>query len=99
MDPMAQAFAYYNFDTTAGRMVYNSTAVNPIYFNNDTTFPDGFVTPHDSWNNHWRQGQNTLHGWNPALPVQGSGAKSLGEELAGTTAFAQCQVNKEFRDV
>ena len=99
MDPMAQAFAYYNFDTTSGRMVYDSSAVHPKYFNNDTTFPDGFVTPDDSWHNHWRQGQNALLGWNQALPGQGSGAKSLGAELAGTDAFAQCQVKKVFRAV
>lgn len=99
MDPLAQAFAYYTFDTTSGRMVYNSTAVHPKYFNNDTTFPDGFVTPNDSWHNHWRQGQNALIGWNQALPGQGSGAKSLGDELAGSQAFAQCQVQKVFRAV
>jgi hypothetical protein len=99
MDPMAQAFAYYNFDTTSGRMVYDSTAVHSKYFNNDTTFPDGFVTPDDAWHNHWRHGQNALIGWNQALPGQGNGAKSLGEELAGTQAFAQCQVTKVFKAV
>jgi hypothetical protein len=99
MDPMAQAFAYYDFDETSQRMIYDATAVHSKYFNNDTTFPDGFVTPNDSWHNHWRQGQNALIGWNLALPGQGSGAKSLGEELAGTNAFAQCQVKKVFRAV
>ena len=99
MDPLAQAFAYYTFDDTAQRLVYNSSAVHPKYFNNDTTFPDGFVTPNDSWHNHWRQGQNALLGWNQALPGQGTGAKSLGEELAGTQAFAQCQVQKVFKTV
>jgi hypothetical protein len=99
MDPLAQAFAYYTFDTTAQRMVYTAGAVHQKYFNNDTTFPDGFVTPDDSWNNHWRQGQNALIGWNLALPGQGNGAKSLGEELAGTSAFAQCQVQKVFKAV
>jgi hypothetical protein len=99
MDPLAQAFAYYTFDETAQRMVYTQGAVQPKYFNNDTTFPDGFVTPDDSWNNHWRQGQNTLIGWNQALPGQGTGAKTLGEELAGTQAFAQCQVQKVFKAV
>ena len=64
MDPMAQAFAYYDFDETSRRMVYDATAVHSKYFNNDTTFPDGFVTPNDSWHNHWRQGQNALIGWN-----------------------------------
>jgi hypothetical protein len=99
MDPMAQAFAYYDFDETSTRMVYDAGAVHPKYFNNDATFPDGFVTPDNSWHNHWRQGQNALLGWNPALPGQGAGAKSLGEELAGTQAFAECQVEKVFKAV
>ena len=99
MDPLAQAFAYYDFDETSARLVYDSTAVNSKYFNNDATFGDGFVTPDDSWHNHWRQGQNALLGWSPTLPGQGNGAKSLGEELAGTQAFAQCQVKKVFKAV
>jgi hypothetical protein len=99
MDPLAQAFAYYDFDETTQAMVYDSSAVNPKYFNNDATFADGFVTPDDAWHNHWRQGQNALLGWNPALPGQGNGAKSLGEELAGTQAFAECQVKKVFKAV
>ena len=99
MDPLAQAFAYYDFDETSTAMVYNPAAVNSKYFNNDTTFADGFVTPNDSWHNHWRQGQNALIGWNPALPGQGTGARSLGEELAGTQAFARCQVKKVFKAV
>src|SRR5262245_19075504 len=68
MDPLAQAFAYYNFNSTSGRMEYtgppaNPPTVQPKYFNNKTTFADGFVTPNDSWDNHWRQGQNALIGW------------------------------------
>jgi hypothetical protein len=99
MDPLAQAFAYYDFDETAAAMIYDPSAVHPKYFNNDTTFADGFVTPDDSWHNHWRQGQNALLGWSPALPGQGNGAKSLGEELAGTQVFAECQVKKVFKAV
>ena len=99
MDPLAQAFAYYTFDDTAQRMIYSPGTVHPKYFNNDTTFPDGFVTPDDSWHNHWRQGQNALIGWSQALPGQGNGAKSLGIELASTDAFAQCQVQKVFKAV
>jgi len=99
MDPMAQAFAYYDFDETAGRLMYTPGTVQPKYFNNKATFPDGFVTPDDSWNNHWRQGQNALLGWSGTLPGSGTGAKSLGDELAHTTAFAQCQVTKVFKAV
>lgn len=99
MDPMAQAFAYYNFDETAGTMEYTDGVVQPKYFNNEETFADGFVTPNDAWNNYWREGQNANIGWNPGLPGSGNGAKSLGEELGGTQAFAQCQVTKVFRNV
>jgi hypothetical protein len=99
MDPLAQAFAYYNFNATSGSIEYTPGVVQPKYFNNDTTFPDGFVTPDDSWNNHWRQGQNALLGWSQQLPGSGTGAKSLGQELAGTTAFATCQVQKVFKAV
>jgi hypothetical protein len=105
MDPLAQAFAYYDFDETTTRLVYTGTApdpedrVQPKYFNNKETFADGFVTPDDSWSNHWRQGQNALLGWNTALPSSGNGAKSLGAELAGSDAFAQCQVTKVFQAV
>jgi hypothetical protein len=99
MDPMAQAFAYYNFDETTGQFQYTANAVQPKYFNNEETFPDGFVTPDDSWNNYWREGQNALIGWNGSLPGSGSGAKSLGQELGGSQAFAQCQVEKVFKSV
>jgi hypothetical protein len=99
MDPLAQAFAYYTFDDVTQRLMYTPGTVQPKYFNNDTTFEDGFITPDDSWHNHWRQGQNALLGWSQALPGQGSGAKSLGEELAGTQVFAQCQVQKVFKAV
>jgi hypothetical protein len=99
MDPLAQAFAYYNFNPTSGSIEYTAGVVQPKYFNNDTTFPDGFVTPDDAWDNHWRQGQNALLGWSQQLPGSGNGAKSLGQELAGTTAFATCQVQKVFKAV
>jgi hypothetical protein len=105
MDPLAQAFAYYDFDETTTRLVYSGNAslpedrVQPKYFNNKDTFADGFITPDNSWNNHWRHGQNALIGWNTALPGSGVGAKSLGQELAGTDAFAHCQVTKVFQAV
>jgi hypothetical protein len=99
MDPLAQAFAHYNFDETLGRLLYSPGAVVSKYFNNDTTFEDGFVTPDDSWSNYWRQGQNASLGWNSSLAGNGAGAKSFGEELAGSDAFAQCQVTKVFRAV
>jgi hypothetical protein len=99
MDPMAQGFAYYNFDEVTGTMEYTQNVVQPKYFNNDTTFEDGFVTPDDAWENYWREGQNSVIGWDGSLPGSGNGAKSLGQELASTQAFAQCQVEKVFQAV
>ena len=99
MDPLAQAFAYYDYDPGAGRLLYTPGQVRPKYFNNDQTFRPGYATPDDHWDNYWRQGRNALLGWDPALPGRGQGAKSLGRELAGTERFARCQVEKVFRNV
>jgi len=105
MDPMAQAFAYYNFNGTAGAvtntgtMQYTAGQVQPKYLINATNFPFGFVTPDDSWSNRWRAGVNASMGWDPTLPGSGNGAKSLGQELESSNAFAQCQVQKVFQAV
>ncbi len=98
MDPMAQAFAYYNFDATAGQLVYTAGTVQAKYTINATNFPFGFVTPDDSWSNRWRAGPNASFGWG-AGPGSGNGAASLGQELASSDMFAQCQVTKVFTAV
>jgi hypothetical protein len=99
MDSMAQAFAYYDFDETVGRLVYTPGQVQPKYLINSDNFKPGYVTPNDAWENRMRlPGKNTYLGWNgPA--GSGNGAKSLGVELAASDAFAQCQVEKVFRAV
>jgi len=99
MDPMAQAFAHYDFDATAGQLAYTANQVQPKYLINATNFPFGFVTPDDSWSNRWRAGANASLGWDATLPGSGAGAKSLGQELASSDAFAQCQVSKVFQAV
>src|SRR5581483_9885975 len=102
MDPMAQAFAYYNFDATVGTqgaLVYTPGKVQPKYLINAQNFSQGFVTPDDSWSNRWRAGPNSVLGWDSSLPGSGSGAKSLGQEIESTDAFAQCQVTKVFQTV
>jgi hypothetical protein len=103
MDPMAQAFAFYNFVGTAvgdgtntGSLQYTAGTTQAKYHINTGNFPQGFVTPDDSWSNRWRQGPNQVLGWDPTLPGSGNGAKSLGLELAHSTAFAQCQAQKVF---
>ncbi len=107
MDPMAQAFAYYDFvnadgDTEgdSGFLQYTANQVDPKYFNNDTTFPHGFITTDDRWTNYWREGPNAeVLGWDQNLPGEGTGAASMGQELAASEAFAQCQVKKVFKQV
>jgi hypothetical protein len=99
MDPMAQAFARYDFDETQGRLVYTAGQVQPKYFLNADNFRPGYVTPDDHWDNYWRAGPNARLGWSSSLPGSGQGAKSLGEELGNSQAFARCQVEKVFRNV
>ena len=97
MDPMAQAFAYYNFNETTGRLEYTAGTVQPKYLINSDNFKPGYVTTDDHWNNYWRKGVNQQLGWDGSLPGAGTGAKSLGQELGRSDAFAQCQVEKTFR--
>jgi len=99
MDPMAQAFAYYDFSTASNQLVYTAGKVQPKYLKNPQNFPWGFVTPDDTWANRWRAGPNADLGWDPNLPGSGEGAKSLGQELESSEAFASCQVVKVFQTV
>jgi hypothetical protein len=106
MDPMAQAFAYYNFNNTdpttaatTGQIVYTAGQVQPKYFINKYNFPQGFSTPDDTWENRWRTGPNQIMGWSASLPGNGNGAKSMGQELANSQAFASCQVTRVFKTV
>ncbi|MBV2128309.1 hypothetical protein [Arsukibacterium indicum] len=110
MDPLAQAFAYYDYQFTDengdnGRLFYQQSGssnsqtgsrVQPKYHINAGNFPFGYKTEDDHWQNYWREGRNQALGWDSSLPGEGYGAKSLGQELAHSVAFAQCQVKKAF---
>ncbi|MBT8089970.1 MAG: hypothetical protein KJO01_07160 [Gammaproteobacteria bacterium] len=105
MDPMAQAFAYYNYNDGTGALEYSGNGpglggtVQAKYFNNDLNFPQGFRTPDDHWTNYWRNGQNRYLGFNGPGTGDDFGAKSLGVELSNSDAFAACQVKKVFKAV
>ncbi|MDF2177865.1 hypothetical protein P2G88_06340 [Aliiglaciecola sp. CAU 1673] len=116
MDPLAQAFAYYEFDYDTngdpdgerGALLYNGpgmtdpdtgSRVTKKHRINANTFVHGFVIEDDRWDNYWREGINQVLGWSDSLPGSGNGAKSMGEELANSQAFAQCQASKVFEDV
>jgi hypothetical protein len=97
MDPLTQAFAYYNFNETTGRLEYTAGAVQPKYLINSDNFKPGYVTRDDHWDNYWRKGPDQKLGWDSSLSGAGTGAKSMGQELGRSDAFAQCQVEKVFK--
>jgi hypothetical protein len=105
MDPMVQAYAYYNYvytDETGdnGQLEYTAGQVQPKYHINASNFEYGYRTPNDRWDNYWRTGQNSVLGWaNPTQSAGGNGAKTMGMELANSEAFARCQVEKVFKAV
>jgi hypothetical protein len=108
MDPMAQAFAYYDFsyikdaddpeaEMEKGSLVYNAGIVQPKYDINHDHFAEGYITTDDRWDNYWRAGPNTaIFGW-AAGGGSGNGAKSMGVELANSEVFAMCSVKKVFQ--
>lgn len=104
MDPLAQAFAYYNFAYTtgsedSGQLEYTPGVVQKKYHINENHFIEGYNTPDDHWDNYWRSGPNTaIFGWG-AGGGSGSGAKSMAQELANSEAFATCSVKKVFQAV
>ena len=101
MDPMAGAFAYYNFDETKGSLVYTAGTVNPKYFINATNNPYGYVTTDDSWESRIRLGgaDANIFMFSSSLPGKGNGAAAFGTEIAQSGAFATCQVTKAFKAV
>jgi hypothetical protein len=112
----AYAYYDFEFDSAAdpdainGAIHYNASGVNDAttgtrvekkYVQNSSTFPYGYVTTNDDWQNYWREGINSNLGWRstPLGNGSGSGAKSMGMELAYSQAFASCQVEKVFKHV
>jgi hypothetical protein len=98
MDPLAGAFAYYDFDEAQERVVFTRGSVQPKYGINSNTFPFGYVTVDDRWDNYWREGPNAALDWRGSDPG-GFGAKALGQEVAASRAFSVCQVEKVFEHV
>ncbi|MCG8312178.1 MAG: hypothetical protein MI976_03095 [Pseudomonadales bacterium] len=113
MDPLAQAFAYYEWTgeegTDEGELIYTEDTVQGKYLINSGNFKWGYATPDDRWTNYWRKGPNsTWVGWSSGSGYQstedgdyttGYGAKSMGQELADSRLFAQCQSQKVFKAV
>lgn len=95
MDPLAGAFAYFEWDPDQERVVHTPGQVQAKYLINSGVFPMGYVTTDDRWDNYWRSGQNAALGWR-APEAGGYGARSLAREIASSRAFSVCQVEKVF---
>lgn len=79
MDPLAQAYAYYDFPYPSeeafpnlelearkdlGEIAYTGDQVQAKYLINAATFATGYATPNDHWTNYWRLGDNSARvGW------------------------------------
>jgi hypothetical protein len=72
--------------------------VQPKNLINANSFPWGYVTVSNRWDNFWRNGQNAALGWR-AAEFGGNGPKTLGIEVASSRAFSECQVKKAFERV
>jgi hypothetical protein len=98
MDAVAGAFAFFEWDATEMRVVHTPGSVQPKYSINANTFPYGFVTVDNRWDNYWRQGSHANLEWR-GPNAGGYGPKGLGEEVAASRAFSVCQVEKVFTHV
>lgn len=99
MDPLAQAFAYYEYDYPSaddrpeltqeqreelGRLIYTPGQVQAKYLINSNNFVQGYITPNDHWTNYWRVGENTAKiGW------LNSAANSSSIDLAIDPAYSE----------
>jgi hypothetical protein len=97
LDGLAGAFAFFDFDNTSQQLVYTANSVQPKFLKDANTFPFGYESTGNSWINYWRSGPNTFVGWRG--PGSGAGPKSLGQELAQTRQFSECQVRNVFEKV
>jgi hypothetical protein len=99
MDPLAQAFAYYDFPypdedmapnleleerKDLGRLEYTSGSVQRKYLINGATFSSGYVTPNDHWTNYWRLGDNSGR-----IGFQGQAGNAGAVDLALNPQYAE----------
>ncbi len=106
------ALDYARTDLTADTSLngYTATGISNKYLVNGDNFKPGYIATDETWINYWRNGQNKLLGWSTTAAdasitidarghATGTGAKSMGVELANSKAFASCQVKKVFQTV
>ncbi len=100
MDPFTGAFAYFDWvgEQDDGRVEYTRGDVQDKYLINANTFPSGYITDDDQWENYWLTGSNSIFGWRTA-ETTGFGPQSFGQQIADSEGFSRCQVEKVFEQV
>ena len=104
MDPLAQAFAYYDYDypdedKEAGRLVYTSGVVQPKYLINSNNFAAGFVTPDDRWTNYWVLGSNADKvGWRQPATISAATEPGAGSSPYYPEGYGAASLGRELAD-
>lgn len=109
MDPLAQAFAYYDFPYPSeddrpglslearkdlGRIAYTPGMVQGKYLINANSFASGYITTSDHWTNYWRLGDNSGRiGWR--LPAQNTGTMDLALNEAYSEGAGAASLGRE----
>lgn len=112
MDPLAQAFAYYDFPypdeeeapgleldarKDLGNIVYTPGEVQGKYLINSGTFSPGYITPNDHWTNYWRLGDNSSRvGW--LAEAGNSGSVDLARNPAYAEGDGAASMGRELAD-
>jgi hypothetical protein len=95
MDGLAGAFARFNFEK--GAFKFSGSQVVKKMNQNNTVYPEGYVTVDDSWVNFATQNHNEGFGWQG--PLTGIGVQALGTMVANSDAFRRCLTTSVFRQV
>ena len=110
MDGLTGAYAHYNYDEENERLEYTPGTVQEKFGINAGVYKHGYTTVDDGWVNYWRVGQNSALMFRAGAAdgvttntvfghTSGSGAKSLGKEIASSKAFSACAVKQVFQEV
>ncbi len=93
MDGMTGAFAHFDF--IGGAVAYFGPYNFPAKYNqNGTTYPDGYVTGDDSWENFATRHHNAAFGWRG--PTEGNGVESFAKMIGDSKGFSTCMVKRAF---
>lgn len=96
LDPLRGAFAMLDNDAT-GQIAF-LTAISPKYNQNNSIFPDGYVTTNNSWELRANQNGNRDLGWRGSVS-SGTGVNAFAKMVSDSEEFSRCMVTHVFTQV